>query len=54
MHDVAKDIKRQYPFATPDQLKKLISVLFQRQTGWPADPEAVNQVIAQLQSGEIR
>ena len=54
MHDLALMIKRRFPQITSDELRKSIPPLFKTQTGWNAEPESVEKIIGQIESGEIR
>jgi hypothetical protein len=54
MHDLALMIKRRFPQITSDELRKSIPPLFKTQTGWNAEPESVEKIIGQIESGDIR
>ena len=54
MHDLALMIKRRFPQITSDELRKSIPPLFKTHTGWNAEPESVEKIIGQIESGEIR
>jgi ribosomal protein L37AE/L43A len=54
LHDLVLSIKRRFQTITSDQLRGAIPPLFKRQTGWDVDPEALEKVISQIESGEIK
>lgn len=48
IRDLAREIKTKYPHLNQKHLEQVIDKIFQQQTGWNADPEAIRNAINQV------